>query len=303
MDDSGLSPVIVKAWLPKNALPVPEEGEEAPARKTLEILLNLVPERLKKSAPFANIKSLEATIAENKAKLEAGEITEEDYDKQPEDDLAAAMGAYDELVAALCKGPYTTVKWVDSLIAYNAVGVTTVIPGGSLTAEDAFGVNANPLVSTSKVLAEFVKHVKLEKAESSVVPTYVPNLFCNKSPADEAAGWVETQCALLGLETLDHVTLAWWDDAVPGVTACVKALKATEKVSKVSLYPISGGGKASLVAAHVAGEKPASLVLPAMKALTPECAEVRSEAKLLGGVRPTHHATTFTRLTTCIVYF
>lgn len=35
--------------------------------------------------------------------------------------------------AALCKGPYTTIQWVDSLIAYNTAGVTTVIPGGRLT--------------------------------------------------------------------------------------------------------------------------------------------------------------------------
>ena len=27
----------------------------------------------------------------------------------------------------------------------------------------------------------------------------------------------------------------WWDDAVSGVGECVKALKATEKVGKVSL--------------------------------------------------------------------
>ena len=194
-----------------------------------------------------------------------------------------APATYDELATALCKGPYTTVKWVDSLIAYNTAGVTTVVPGGPLSADDCFGVNANPLALTSKVLAEFVKHVKLEKATSSVVPTYMPNLFTNKSPADEAAGWVDMQCALLGVETLDHVLLRWWDDAVPGVAQCVKALKATEKVGKVSLdVPAGGGGKASIVAAHVAGEKPASIVIPAMKALTPACAALLSECKLLG---------------------
>ena len=91
MDDSGLSPVIVKTWLPKDALPVPEEGEEAPTRKPLEILLELIPERLKASTPFTTIKALEATIAANKAKLEAGEITEEEYDAAPEEELAGAM--------------------------------------------------------------------------------------------------------------------------------------------------------------------------------------------------------------------
>lgn len=82
MDDSGLSQVIVNAWLPKDPLPEPEE--DAPARKPLETLLIKVPERLKASAPYAKIKALEATIAENKAKLEAGEVTEEEYDAQPE---------------------------------------------------------------------------------------------------------------------------------------------------------------------------------------------------------------------------
>ena len=94
-------------------------------------------------------------------------------------------------------------------VAYNTAGVTTVIPGGALTADDCFGVNGNPLATTSKVLAEFVKHVKLEKAESSVVPSYMPNLFSGKSPAEEAAGWVDMQCALLGAESLDHVLLCW----------------------------------------------------------------------------------------------
>ena len=31
------------------------------------------------------VEALEATIEENKAKLEAGEVTEEEYDKQPEE--------------------------------------------------------------------------------------------------------------------------------------------------------------------------------------------------------------------------
>jgi hypothetical protein len=129
MDDSGLSPVIVKAWLPKDALPVPAEGDEAPGRKALETLLMLIPERLKHSAPYAKMKELEAAIAENKAKLEAGEVTKEDYDAQPEEDFVAATAACDALTTALCKGPYTTIQWVDSLVAYNTAGVTAVIPG------------------------------------------------------------------------------------------------------------------------------------------------------------------------------
>ena len=40
--------------------------------------------------------------------------------------------------------------------------------------------------------------------------------------------------------------------------------------------------KATVVAAHVVGEKPASAVLPALNALTPACAAVVSECKLLG---------------------
>jgi hypothetical protein len=76
------------------------------------------------------------------------------------------------------------------------------------------------------------------------VPSYMPNLFGDKSPAEEAAGWVDMQCALLGVEALEHVLLCWWDDAVGGVGECVKALKATEKVGKVSLGP--GASKVGL---------------------------------------------------------
>lgn len=63
-----------------------------------------------------------------------------------------------------------------------------------------------------------------------------------------------------------------------GVGECVKALKATKKVGKVSLGPRASA--ATLVAAYVSGEKPASLTLPALEALTPKCAAVRSECKL-----------------------
>ena len=59
-----------------------------------------------------------------------------------------------------------------------------------------------------------------------------------------------------------------WDDAVSGVGECVKALKATEKVGKVSLVGPKTS-KATLIAAHVAGEKPSSVVLSALTALTP----------------------------------
>ena len=37
------------------------------------------------------------------------------------------------------------------------------LPGGSLSATNCFGAGANPLAPVSKVLAEFVKQVKLEK--------------------------------------------------------------------------------------------------------------------------------------------
>jgi len=70
-----------------------------------------------------------------------------------------------------------------------------------------FGANGRPLAATSKVLAEFVKQAKLEKgaAGASVMPAYMPNLFNGSSPAAGAAGWVDMQCALLGVDTLDHV--------------------------------------------------------------------------------------------------
>mmetsp|Transcript_40460 Transcript_40460/g.100061 ORF Transcript_40460/g.100061 Transcript_40460/m.100061 type:complete len:397 (-) Transcript_40460:321-1511(-) len=276
---SGLSPVIVHAWLPKDALFVPEGG--APDRKALDALLMLIPERLKASQPYAKIKQLEVTIADNKAKVDAGETTAEEYDKAPEEELAGAMAAYDELATALCKGPFSTVGWLDSLMAYNTAGATTVIPGGSLSASDLFGAGANPLAPVSKVLAEFVKQCKLEKGlgNGMVVPAYVPNLFDGSSPVDGAVPWVDEQCALLGVESLDHVLLRWWDDKVPGVGEAAKALTATGKVGKVSLVNAT---RATLKACHVLGATPASVVLPAFAALAPASQALREDCALLG---------------------
>jgi len=84
MDLSGLSPVIIRAWLPKDALPQASDEADEDARKPLETLLELIPERLRQSGPFAKIKALTAVIADNHAKLAAGEVTEEDCDRKAE---------------------------------------------------------------------------------------------------------------------------------------------------------------------------------------------------------------------------
>lgn len=278
-DASGLSPVVVNCWLPKDALPVPAEGEEAPARKSLAELLSVIPARLKASAPLAIIKELEGPVADAQAKKEAGEITEEEYDMAAEEKLTAAKAAYDELAVALCKEPYTTVEWIDSIMGYVGAGCTTIIPGGVLTDSDNFGVNAKPLAATTRVLGEFVKQSKLEKGEgaSCVMPVYAPNVFQSYDAATDAAAWVDATCARLGVETLEHVLVRWWDDAVH-IGDCMKALKATEKVGKISLGKAS---KKSLTDAHLAGVTPAAIVLPALVALTPACAAVVKDAKVL----------------------
>jgi len=87
---------------------------------------------------------------------------------------------------------------------------------------------------------------------------------------------VEATCARLGVETLEHVLLRWWDDAVPGLGDCIKALKATEKVGKVSLGKAS---KKSLTEAHLAGQTPSAIVVPCLAALTPMCEAVVKDAK------------------------
>lgn len=207
------------------------------------------------------------------------------------EDLAAATAAYDSLASALCKEPHTTLQWVESLMAYNAAGVTTVTPGGAVTADDCFGAHGNPRAGASKVLAKFLEFVKLEKESSAIVPTYMPNLFGNKSPAAEAAAWVDQQCALLGVESLEHATVCWWDETVPGVGETIKALKATEKVGKVSLGMAT---KASLVAAHVAGETPATAVVDAMTVFTSAGAALLDECKVRGHASRRVHSSRIT---------
>ena len=69
--------VILSAWFPKDAIPAgPDDADEPEPEETsplppLDALLSDIPRRLKASAPAVNIKTLEASIAENEAKIEA----------------------------------------------------------------------------------------------------------------------------------------------------------------------------------------------------------------------------------------
>jgi hypothetical protein len=70
--------VILSAWFPADAIPAGpgddddgQEPEETSPLPPLDALLSDIPRRLKASAPAVNIQTLEASIAENEAKIEA----------------------------------------------------------------------------------------------------------------------------------------------------------------------------------------------------------------------------------------
>ena len=75
-----------------------------------------------------------------------------------------------------------------------------------------------------------------------------------------------------------YVVVHWWDDSVGGVGECLKALHATGKVGRLSLGTES---MLQLRTAHVAGVTPASVVVPALSALTPACAALVADAALI----------------------
>jgi len=190
---------------------------------------------------------------------------------------------YESLTTNLCKEQYTTIGWIESLMSYNAAGMTAVIPGGVLCSVDKFGMNSEAVLNgVSRVLAEFVKQVGLEKSAGLVIPRFVPRLHDGVVVSSIAEEWVNNQCVLLGVDALEHVVLCWHDDTVPGVGACVKALRAVcsgdgESLPKVNRVVLSNATKQSLRHCLIEGGKLDAVILPALEVYTCKGEGVRSE--------------------------
>ncbi len=218
-----------------------------------------------------------------------------------ENDFETNKTIYESLTTNLCKEQYTTIGWIESLMSYNAVGMTAVVPGGALCSVDKFGMKSEAVLNgVSRVLAEFVKQVGFEKSDGSVIPRFSPRLYDYVVASSIAEKWVNTQCFVLGVDALEHVVLCWHDDAVPGVGECVKALRAVcaadgEFVRKVKHVTLSNATEQSIRQCMIEGGKPDAAILPALEMFTckgeglrAQCAKLRIpiivDNVLLGGL-------------------
>ena len=307
-----LSPIVVNAWLPRDPLPVPGDDEEPkPEKKPIDQILRTIPRRLVNSAPKKKVAELKAALDEERAKIKEAKEDEELSEEQTatnaaaeeaigpmEEELAAAEAAYEELNGNLCKGEFSTEPWIDSLMRYNDLGGSCIVPGGAVSADDAFrNVNGNltdvngmlteRYLTESKAWAEYVTQAKLEKSGAyTIVCKFAPNPYLGAQAAIDAfPTWVTTQITLgFGVELeegadpiLPHVMLAWPAPDVPGVASIVAFMLgpleegAEEgKVKAVSL-DLSGDNNcdpAPLRECLKAEFKPKSVVVPGMHALT-----------------------------------
>ena len=64
-----------------------------------------------------------------------------------ENDFETNKTIYESLTTNLCKEQYTTIGWIESLMSYNAVGMTAVVPGGALCSVDKFGMNSEAVLN------------------------------------------------------------------------------------------------------------------------------------------------------------
>ena len=251
-----LSPIVVNAWLPRDPLPVPGDDEEPkPEKKPIDQILRTIPRRLVNSAPKKKVAELKAALDEERAKIKEAAEGEELSEEQTatnaaaeeaigpmEEELAAAEAAYEELNGNLCKGEFSTEPWIDSLMRYNDLGGSCIVPGGAVSADDAFrNVNGNltdvngmlteRYLTESKAWAEYVTQAKLEKSGAyTIVCKFAPNPYLGAQAAIDAfPTWVTTQITLgFGVELeegadpiLPHVMLAWPAPDVPGVASIV----------------------------------------------------------------------------------